>query len=197
MTAGQEIKETWIWPLSQEDPLEEEMATHASIFALTVPWTEEPGGLQSMGFQRVGHNWTAEHGTGANKAAMWAAPEVWRGATRLPQKGVHHSQEFWSFLFHSHHLTLHVAFNAHIAKLSDFYIFWLPEFMSKGMHEFIYFLVSFFELYVLTLKETLGTWRFQPMTLSFLIMKSHTCYTVCNIPDMLRIVKEISWKQDE
>ena len=69
--------------------------------------------------------------------------------------------------------------------------------MSIGMHEFIYFLVSFFEFYVLTLKETLGTWRFQPMTLSFLIMKSHTCCTVCNIPDMLRIVKEISRKQDE
>ena len=46
------------------------MATHASIFALTVLWTEEPGGLQSTGFQRVGHNSTAEHGTGANKAAM-------------------------------------------------------------------------------------------------------------------------------
>ena len=42
--------------LGQEDPLEEEMATHSTILAWRIPWTEEPGGLQSMGSQRVGHN---------------------------------------------------------------------------------------------------------------------------------------------
>ena len=42
--------------LGQEDPLEEEMATHSSILACRIPWTEEPGGLQSMGSQRVGHD---------------------------------------------------------------------------------------------------------------------------------------------
>ena len=42
--------------LGQEDPLREEMATHSSILAWRVPWTEEPGGLQSMGSQRVGHD---------------------------------------------------------------------------------------------------------------------------------------------
>ena len=42
--------------LGQEDPLEEEMATHASILAWRIPWTEESGGLQSRGLQRVGHN---------------------------------------------------------------------------------------------------------------------------------------------
>ena len=42
-------------------PLEKEMATHSSILAWEIPWTEEPGGLQSMGMQRVGHNWTTEH----------------------------------------------------------------------------------------------------------------------------------------
>ena len=42
--------------LGQEDPLEEEMATHCSIPAWRIPWTEEPGGLQSMGFQRAGHS---------------------------------------------------------------------------------------------------------------------------------------------
>ena len=41
----------------QEDPLEKGMTTHSSIFARGIPWTEEPGGLQSMGSQRVGHNW--------------------------------------------------------------------------------------------------------------------------------------------
>ena len=40
----------------QEDPLEEGMATHSSILAWRVPWTEEPGGLQSIGSQRAGHN---------------------------------------------------------------------------------------------------------------------------------------------
>ena len=49
-------QETLIWSLSQEDPLEKEMATHSSILAWEIPWTEEPGGLQSMGSQRVGHN---------------------------------------------------------------------------------------------------------------------------------------------
>ena len=41
--------------LSQADPLEEEMATHSSILAWKIPWTEDPGGLQSTGSQRVGH----------------------------------------------------------------------------------------------------------------------------------------------
>ena len=42
--------------LGQNDPLEKEMATHSSILARRIPWTEEPGGLWSMGLQRVGHN---------------------------------------------------------------------------------------------------------------------------------------------
>ena len=42
--------------LGQKDPLEEAMATHSSILAWRIPWTEEPEGLQSMGLQRVGHN---------------------------------------------------------------------------------------------------------------------------------------------
>ena len=49
--------ETQVQSLGQEDPLEKEMATHSSIHAQKIPWTEEPGGLQSMGLQRVGHNW--------------------------------------------------------------------------------------------------------------------------------------------
>ena len=50
--------ETWVQSLGQEDPLEEEMATHSSILAWRIPRTEEPGELQSMGSQRVGHSWT-------------------------------------------------------------------------------------------------------------------------------------------
>ena len=50
------MQETWVRSLGWEDPLEKEMATHSSILAWRFPWTEEPGGLQSMGSQRVGHN---------------------------------------------------------------------------------------------------------------------------------------------
>ena len=52
----QESQEMWVRSLSQED-LEEEMATHSSILAWEIPWTEEPGGLQSMVLQRVRHDW--------------------------------------------------------------------------------------------------------------------------------------------
>ena len=48
-------QETWVQPLGQEDPLENEMATHSSVLAWEIPWTEEPGGLQSEGSKRVEH----------------------------------------------------------------------------------------------------------------------------------------------
>ena len=51
------MQETWVWSLSWEDPLEEKMATHYSILAWKIPWTEELGGLQSTGSQRVRHDW--------------------------------------------------------------------------------------------------------------------------------------------
>ena len=50
------IQETRVPSLVREDPLEKEMATQSSIFARKIPWTEEPGGLQSMESQRVGHD---------------------------------------------------------------------------------------------------------------------------------------------
>ena len=50
------MQETQVLSLGQEDPLEEEMATHSSIIAWEIPWTEEPGGLQSMGSRRVGYD---------------------------------------------------------------------------------------------------------------------------------------------
>ena len=51
------MQETWVWSLGQEDTLEKGMATHSSILAQRIPWTEEPGGLQSLRLQRVGHDW--------------------------------------------------------------------------------------------------------------------------------------------
>ena len=62
--AGQETQEMWVWSSGQEDPREEGMATYSSILAWIIPWTKEPGWLQSMESQRVGHNlsfWAHAH----------------------------------------------------------------------------------------------------------------------------------------
>ena len=53
------MQETRVRSLCQEDPLEKGMAIHSSILAQRIPWTEKPGGLQSMGSQKVGHNWAS------------------------------------------------------------------------------------------------------------------------------------------
>ena len=50
------MQETWVQSLGWDDPLEEEMAIHSNTLAWKIPWTEEPGRLQSMGLQRVGHD---------------------------------------------------------------------------------------------------------------------------------------------
>ena len=50
------MQEIWVQSLDCEDPLEKEIATHSCILAWEIPWTAEPGGLQSMGLQRVGHD---------------------------------------------------------------------------------------------------------------------------------------------
>ena len=54
---GKEPESKVLWSLGREDPLDKEMATHSSILAWRIPWTEEPGGLQSTGLQRVRHDW--------------------------------------------------------------------------------------------------------------------------------------------
>ena len=56
MQETQETQEMWVQSLGQEDPLEEEMATHCCILAWRILWTEKPGGLQSVGSQRVTHD---------------------------------------------------------------------------------------------------------------------------------------------
>ena len=62
-------QETRVLSLGQEDPLEQGMATHASILTWRIPWTEEPGGLQSMGSQRVRHDWATN--TIVYKSFLW------------------------------------------------------------------------------------------------------------------------------
>ena len=56
LPAMQERQETQVGSLGQKDPLEKSMATHSSILARRIPWTEKPGGIQSVGSQRVGHD---------------------------------------------------------------------------------------------------------------------------------------------
>ena len=65
------LQEIRVWSPGWEDPLEKEMATHSSILAWKISWTEEPGGLQSMGSQRVGHDWaTNTHGPGDSRPSL-------------------------------------------------------------------------------------------------------------------------------
>ena len=54
---------TWVWPLGWEDPVNVGMATHSSILAWNIPWTEDSGGLQTMGLQRVRHDWETKNST--------------------------------------------------------------------------------------------------------------------------------------
>ena len=55
------MQETLVWSLGQEDALEKEMAMHSSILVWRISWIEEAGGLQSMGFRKVGHDWVTNH----------------------------------------------------------------------------------------------------------------------------------------
>ena len=67
-----------VWSLGREDPLEEGVATHSSILAWRIPWMEEPGGLQSLRLQRVGHdwsNWTHTQSSTETRSGDW---EIWQ-----------------------------------------------------------------------------------------------------------------------
>ena len=78
----QEMQEMWAWSLTREDPLERETATHSSILAWEIPWTEEPGGLQSIGLHTVGHDRTTERsptsGVHSNSCPLswWCHPTI-------------------------------------------------------------------------------------------------------------------------
>ena len=65
------MQETWVQFLGQEDPMEKEMATHSSILAWEITWTEDPGRLQFMDLQRVGHDWAHTNKTVIKAAAYW------------------------------------------------------------------------------------------------------------------------------
>ena len=82
------MKKTWVWSLGQEDSLEEEMAMHSNILAWEIPWTEEPGGLQTMGLQN---------------SQMWLSDQT---ITRISQGGEnyhHFCRESLQILVTGHH----------------------------------------------------------------------------------------------
>ena len=70
----QETEETQVQSLGGEDPLEEEMATHSSVLAWRNPWTEEPGGLHSVGWRRVRHAWVTERAASSNIRSEFKFP---------------------------------------------------------------------------------------------------------------------------
>ena len=72
------MQETWVWSLGWEDPLEKGMATHSSILAWRIPWAEEPGGLQCMESQRVGHDWATNTHTPTHTCPL----PLWGSRTR-------------------------------------------------------------------------------------------------------------------
>ena len=72
------MQETWVWSLSWEGPLEDGMANHSSILAWRIPWTEEPGGLQSVGSPRVRHDWATKHSTHSLEGPPHSPGSPWR-----------------------------------------------------------------------------------------------------------------------
>ena len=67
------VFDPWVW----QDPLKYELATHSNVLAWKIPWREQPGGLQSMGSQRVRHDWAAMH-TYMHLKELWAISEILR-----------------------------------------------------------------------------------------------------------------------
>ena len=85
------MQETWVWSLSQEDPLEKGMATHSNILSWRILWTEELGRLQSIGSQRVGRNWSDLACTRAHNLVLHLLI--------LLNSGIHNSTHSLIFLF--------------------------------------------------------------------------------------------------
>ena len=80
--------ETWVWSLGREDLLEKEMATHSSTLAWKIPWTEEPGRVQSMGLQRVEHD-------GATSLIPWRNPRGYVGSRRHSMVWLEQKKHGW------------------------------------------------------------------------------------------------------
>ena len=95
------MQETRVQSLGQEDPLVKGMATHSSILAWRIPWTEEPGGLQSMGSQRVRYNWATNRHNRID-TVLWLGLPWWlrRAQTVKNLPAVQRSQVLWLTILH-------------------------------------------------------------------------------------------------
>ena len=94
-----QLQETWVWSLGQEDPLEKGLPAHSSILTWRIPWTEEPGGLQSMGLQRVGQDWavysppgSSVHGYSPGKNAGVGCHLCKKNTKNLPHSTCNYAQ---------------------------------------------------------------------------------------------------------
>ena len=107
------IQETWVQSLGQEYPLEKEMATYSNVLAWRIPWTEEPGRLQSMESQRVRHNWMTNIFTftvfdySNDQGALLAFSLQWKGEAKLLAIG---SIVLYNYLIISSHLSTDKSF---------------------------------------------------------------------------------------
>ena len=93
---------TWIWSLGQEDPLEKGMVIHYSILPWRIPWTEEPGGLESMESQTVGQDWaqhTHSHTRVTEEGGLWLLEQRWgdRNGHVKPRRRCEYSTVSWRF----------------------------------------------------------------------------------------------------
>ena len=98
------MQETWVWSLDWEYPLEKEMATPSSILVWEIPWIEEPGGLQSIGLQRIGLNW------GTNTLPVIKTAESYGNSTSCFLKNSHIVFHSGCANLHSHQQCMRVSF---------------------------------------------------------------------------------------
>ena len=130
----QEMPQTQVRSLGWEDALEKEMATQSSSFAWKMQWTEEPGGLQSMGLQRIGHDW-AHNGTPLQSSCLENPMDggVWWVAVH----GVTKSQTWLSdftFTFHFHALEEEMATHSSVLAWKIPWTEELGGLPSMGLH---------------------------------------------------------------
>ena len=90
----------WIRSLGREDLLEEAMATNSSILTWRIPWTEDPGRLQSMGSQRVRYNWLSEHCCVSKWSCTYTSPSVSSGNTSLTPHQLSWPSGVWNLAAH-------------------------------------------------------------------------------------------------
>ena len=103
-------QEIWVWSLGWEDPLEKGTATHSSSLAWRIPWTEEPGGLQSMGLHRAGHDWATSLSLTHSSSLAWRIPWI-EEPGGLQSMGLHRAGHDWvTFaLIHSIYLSIPIS----------------------------------------------------------------------------------------